>query len=84
MSGDVICKCSPRRLVVTMRNYNRSAFNGYHWTPSDYSQVRCLTCGHFYRTKAKYVDGLPDATEQERIGNVEDLPSINEIATDTV
>jgi hypothetical protein len=39
---------------------NYSAFNGYHFTPSDYSAVQCLTCGASWRTKAKYVSDLPD------------------------
>ena len=29
------------------------------------SLVRCLACGHFWRTKAKYVDLLADATHKE-------------------
>lgn len=60
------------KLVVTARNCNHSAFNGYRWTPSDYSQVRCIApvdkhhssdgvCGHTWRTKAAYVDDLPNA-----------------------
>jgi hypothetical protein len=49
--------------MVTQRNCNYSAFNGYHWTPSDYSRVRCFHpgCARTWRTKAKYVDALPDA-----------------------
>lgn len=46
---------------MTARKGNRSAFNGYRWTPSDYSEVRCTVCGRSWRTKAKYVDALPDA-----------------------
>jgi len=43
---------------------NRSAFNGYRWTRSDYSAIRCAPpggCGRIWRTKAAYVDSLPDA-----------------------
>jgi hypothetical protein len=49
--------------VVLQRKCNHSAFNGYHWTPSDYSSVRCghPGCGRVWRTKAAYVDSLPDA-----------------------
>lgn len=49
--------------VVTQRNGNRSAFSGYRWTPSDYSEVRCTAsgCGKRWRTRAAYVAGLPDA-----------------------
>lgn len=49
------------RWVVLQRKCNHSAFNGYHWTPSDYSCLRCTECGRVWRTKAAYVDGLPDA-----------------------
>ena len=51
--------------VVVMRRANRSAFNGYHWTPSDYSALRCLACGRFWRTKAEYVDTVRDARRDE-------------------
>lgn len=47
--------------VVVQRNCNYSAFSGYHRTPSDYSGVQCLACGRYWRTKAGYVKGLPDA-----------------------
>ena len=49
----------PHWFVVT-RKANYSAFNGYHWTPSDYSEVRCGMCGSRWRTKAKFVDDLPN------------------------
>lgn len=45
---------------VIQRHGNASAFNGYHWTPSDYSAVRCGDCGRVWRTKAAYVDDLPN------------------------
>lgn len=65
MGGIVACACFPylkgnRRpraeWVVTLRecNYRR----GYN--PSTYSEVRCTKCGRIWRTKAKYVDRLPD------------------------
>lgn len=38
---------------------NYSAFNGRHFTPSDYSQVHCDACPRSWRTKAAYVDSLP-------------------------
>lgn len=49
--------------VVVERRCNYSAFNGYHRTPSDYSLVRCTApdCRGLWRTKAVYVDALPDA-----------------------
>lgn len=54
-----------RSVKVTTREGNYSAFNGYRFTPSDYSAVRCFVagCGHVWRTKADYVDSLPDAPE---------------------
>jgi hypothetical protein len=61
------CRCEERskplherRWVVTARECNYSAFSGYHWTPSDYSALRCGRCGASWRTKAKYVDQLLD------------------------
>jgi hypothetical protein len=61
MSSGGACKCRPRDVDVIMRNGNRSAFSGYHWTPSAYSAVRCLKCGAIWRTKAAYVRQAPDA-----------------------
>lgn len=58
-----ICDCRPRDVEVVCRNRNYGAFNGYHYTPSDYSLVRCRKCGHPWRTKAKYVDSAPDAKD---------------------
>jgi len=49
---------------VVQRHGNASAFNGYHWTPSSYSCVRCGTCGRAWRTKAAYVEGLPDVSTE--------------------
>lgn len=55
------CTCPDRdrarwRVVTFMANY--SAFNGYHRTPSDYSEVRCTGCHSRWRTKAAYVETL--------------------------
>ncbi|MFD4397241.1 hypothetical protein [Kitasatospora sp. NPDC058478] len=63
MSGGNTCrdKTHRPRWRVQLRNANRSAFNGYRLTPSDYSEVRCGECGHVWRTKAAYVTTLPDA-----------------------
>jgi hypothetical protein len=67
--GKNACKprCLLEHIVVVHRQCNYSAFNGYHWTPSAYSQVRCLKCGTFWRTKANYVRGLRDATHLETV-----------------
>ncbi|GAA3085622.1 hypothetical protein GCM10020000_88090 [Streptomyces olivoverticillatus] len=49
--------------VVLQRRCNHSAFNGYRRTPSAYSRVLCTApgCAAAWRTKAAYVDDLPDA-----------------------
>lgn len=63
MSTGNKCKCGNQFLFVTQRLCNHSAFNGYRYTPSDYSAVRCAKCGMYFRTKSAYVSGLPDAPE---------------------
>ncbi|QOP66223.1 hypothetical protein SEA_DANIELLEIGNACE_83 [Arthrobacter phage DanielleIgnace] len=48
---------------VSERRVNFSAFNGYHRTPSDWSRIFCPLCPAqkcTWRTKAKYVDEIPD------------------------
>jgi hypothetical protein len=59
MSGSKACPGKPRnvagsehRHVVSNRYGNYSAFNGYRWTPSAYSEVACLDTGDRWRTKA--------------------------------
>lgn len=69
--GGCTVKAHRKNWVVTVRNANYSAFNGYHRTPSDYSEVHCIDPEHtseqppmgssIWRTKAAYVDDLPDA-----------------------
>lgn len=66
MSSRIPCTCGRKRgdhsdLKVVMYRRNYSAFNGYHFTPSDYSEVRCTRpgCIGMWRTKAAYVEGLP-------------------------
>jgi hypothetical protein len=54
------CACPPENWFVFARRCNHSAFNGYHMTLSDYSGIQCHRCLHVWRSKAKYVDGLPD------------------------
>jgi hypothetical protein len=67
MSGGARCRCveggrpiSERPWYVIVREGNYSAFNGYHFTHSDYSSVRCDACGAHWRTKADYVLRLKD------------------------
>jgi hypothetical protein len=52
--------------VVVTRHGNRSAFNGGRLTWSRYSEVRCLACGCFWRTSARYVETLRDASDADR------------------
>lgn len=64
MSMGNSCICKRKRgdldgLVCTQYKCNHSAFNGYHYTPNDYSTVYCNRCGAVWRTKAKFVDQLP-------------------------
>lgn len=51
------------RAKVSVRMGNFSAFSGYHFTPSDYSEVVCGDCGTRWRTKARYVDRLPGTSQ---------------------
>lgn len=44
---------------VTVYKANYSAFNGGRRTPSQYSELVCLTCGRRWRTKAAYVESTP-------------------------
>jgi hypothetical protein len=56
-----------QNLKVVMRKCNYSAFNGYRRTSSDYSLVECFVpgCTWMTRTKASYVNALPDATDAD-------------------
>ena len=63
------CHCQERKKPVAERNWevwrrhcNHSYFERPKgcWHPSDYSTVYCKTCRALGRTKAKYVDLLPD------------------------
>jgi len=72
MSQGSACKCpeakkpmSGRTWAVLDRKCNYSAFNGYKYTPSDYSCIVCKSCGATWRTKASFVDQLPDFARNE-------------------
>ena len=56
----------PLGVVVETRRGNYSAFNGYHFTPSDYSRLRCLDCGWHWRSRSPSVGLLRDETDEER------------------
>jgi hypothetical protein len=67
MASSFNCKCGERLKPVNERNWevvryrcNYSAFNGYHYTPSNYSTVVCNNdgCNGAGRTKASFVDDL--------------------------
>lgn len=67
MTSGVFCRCDERHKPVRLRSWviiqrksNHSAFNGYRWAPSAYSQVHCLQCLAVWRTKAAYVAQLED------------------------
>lgn len=57
------CTKAQRDWRVIHKRHNHSAFNGYRWTASAYSAVRCWTCRHWWRTTAAYVDTLPVSDE---------------------
>ena len=70
MSSSVPCSCGElhkplkeRAWVVSSRKCNYSRFNGSRRTPSAYSEVICLRCRGRWRTKAAYVEQLPDRKE---------------------
>lgn len=72
MSAGTTCRCGKRELWrVWTRNGNYSAFNGYRFEPSDYSEVACELelggCGARWRTKARYVAELPDSEVAQRL-----------------
>jgi hypothetical protein len=67
MTTGVFCSCDERHKPVRLRSWvviqrecNHSAFSGYRWTPSAYSQVHCPQCLAVWRTKAAYVAQLED------------------------
>ena len=67
MSVSFSCHCEERKKPVKKRNWvvcqrhaRCSAFDGYRVRSSDYSRVKCLSCGISGRTKARYVELLKD------------------------
>ena len=51
---------------VIDRHCNYSRFGGGRYQPSQYSALKCLTCGARWRTNADYVALVKDATPKER------------------
>lgn len=72
MSQGVSCKDPAHKpsWFVTQRNQRCSAFDGYHPMWSEYSCVRCPICPTAWRSKAAFVDKLPNAPR-----NWENIPS---------
>lgn len=64
MTQGEACRVRSHRPMWTVRtrNANYSAFNGGRRTPSAYSLVVCGSCNKAWRTRAQYVDRLPDQT----------------------
>lgn len=60
-----VCQDITHRRRVTIYKGNYSAFNGYRFTPSDYSECICIDCRLRWRTKAKYVKHLSAPTQEE-------------------
>ena len=58
-------ECDSERIVVTMREHNRSAFAGYRVTPSRWSELTCLHCRRRWRSRAAAVDRLPDEARDD-------------------
>lgn len=58
--------CKSVNLHVTQRQCNHSAFSGYQWTPSRYSEITCKDCGTPWRTKSPRVADLPDAPDPRK------------------
>ncbi len=56
------------KVNVVIWHGNFSAFNGYTFTPSDYSALRCTACGAYWRTKAAYVEEIDDAKTTRWVG----------------
>jgi hypothetical protein len=67
MSDGYSCKNRAHRLAWRILDYkcNRSAFNGYNWTASDYSALVCLSCRAVWRTKAGYVSKVRHISKGE-------------------
>ena len=57
------CRRADTRVTVRMANYSK--FNGSRYTPSDYSALRCLDCGHPWRSKAKAVACTPSMDDAD-------------------
>ena len=94
MSGGIACNCfgegkarrSPsvrkEHWEVIQRNCNHSSFNGNRRASSRYSSVRCKKCGACWRTKAPYVDYLPDMQPVDAPKSISEADAIRMDQTD--
>lgn len=60
MSKGTVCKCNNPKWIIVHYKHNHSYFEypkGKEHA-SDYSEIMCENCGKYWRTKAKYVEGL--------------------------
>ena len=57
--------CRSANVVVVTRRGNYSRFSGSRFTPSAYSELRCLDCGRFWRSKSNLVDLTRNAKGDE-------------------
>lgn len=69
MSGGKVCKCNnPDWEVVQYKcNYSDFEYPKGKCHRSEWSGVVCNSCGAYWRTKAKYVDSLPERDTRDTI-----------------
>jgi hypothetical protein len=75
MSGGKACTCKKLfhvtelnwEVPIGQRKVNHSCFNerGGRAVPSNYSYVYCKVCKAMWRSKAAYVDRLPDEKQEK-------------------
>lgn len=65
VSKGIVCRCPQSELPIDAREWiieqyqsSQSAFNGYRYCASDYSEISCSECNASWRTKANYVAHL--------------------------
>jgi len=65
MSRESMCKCKERNRPASERDWEiidfkcaYPAFGGHRRVKSEYSGIKCNSCGCYWRSKASYVDEL--------------------------
>jgi hypothetical protein len=73
MSDGPACHCPERQKPISERLWecwahkcNHSAFNGYHRTSSDWSQVYCPACRALWRTKSNWAGLIHQGVDSAR------------------